>query len=296
LYYGRLRKSVHKWLDLRLLADQILANVPYAQGGKRAAHRFVTPAVKYFTASALGAFAKSDDSIACQGYYHDALVGHLGDQLKIIKGHYNARPARAYKWDPNKAARDCDRIDIWKLEEKRSDVALALHAYSDAIRNQVDQIVVVTNDSDFEPAMRMIREHTRAVIGLVAPIRPGTGSVSGKLEEHAHWIRRHILDEEIAKSQLPPMIRFRRDVVHKPLSWYPRPDLLVPIFEEAKRVRGSAGAARKWLNQPCAHLDGRIPILMCEHEDTAQELRNYMERYAQEFGLARSPSDQPLTQ
>ena len=73
---------------------------------------------------------------------------------------------------------------------------------------------------------------------------------------------------------------------HKPLSWYPRPDLLIPIFEEAKRVRGSAGAARKWLNQPCAHLGDRIPIAMCERDDTANELRQYMELYAQAFGLA----------
>ncbi len=80
------------------------------------------------------------------------------------------------------------------------------------------------------------------------------------------------------------MVRSENKALHKPLSWYPRPDLLTPIFEEAKRVRGSAGAARKWLNQPCAHLDGRVPILMCDSQETAAELRAYMDGYARQFG------------
>jgi len=67
-------------------------------------------------------------------------------------------------------------------------------------------------------------------------------------------------------------------------SWYPRPDFLIPIFEEAKRVRG-AGAARKWLNQPCIHLGNRIPIAMCAQDQSAQDLRDYMSRYAKEFRI-----------
>ena len=81
------------------------------------------------------------------------------------------------------------------------------------------------------------------------------------------------------------MIRLKNKAVHKPLSWYPRPDLLIPIYEEAKRVKRSEGAARKWLNQPCAHLGGRIPITMCESTEQASELRNYMDQYAKAFGI-----------
>jgi 6-hydroxy-3-succinoylpyridine 3-monooxygenase len=209
----------------------------------------------------------------------------------MIKGYYDARPKRAYKWEAGKAPCDCDRVEIWRLEEKQSDVALALHAYNDAIRDEVDQVVVVTNDADFEPAMQLIRRNTPAIIGLIAPIRPQAGMVNSQLEKHAHWIRRHILEDEIADSQLPTMVRRHHNVVHKPLSWYPRPDLLIPVFEEAKRVRGSAGAARKWLNQPCSHLGNRIPIEMCEQDDTARKLREYMERYAQDFGPAQIQSD-----
>jgi 6-hydroxy-3-succinoylpyridine 3-monooxygenase len=284
LYFGRLKKSAYKWLDLEALASRILTEVSHEPNGESVPYRFVTPAIKYFTASILAAFAKSDESIARQAQYHNALVACLGDAFEMIRGYHDARPARAHKWEDGKAARECERVEIWKLEEKQSDVALALHAYSDAIRNEVDQVVVITNDSDFEPAMQVIRRHTPTVIGLIAPIRPGAGNVNAQLEKHAHWIRRNILDDELAPSQLPSIVRRQNSVVHKPLSWYPRPDLLVPIFSEVKRVRGSAGAAHKWLNQPCSRLGNRIPISMCEWEDTASELRTYMELYSLEFG------------
>ena len=285
LYYGCLNKTVYKWLDVRTLVQRILSNVPYEREGELIAHHFVSPAIKYFTAPILKPFAKSDDSMSCQRNYYNALIGHLGTELEIIYGFYDARPARAHRWEVDKPALECDRVEVWKLEEKQSDVALALHAYSDAARNDIDQVVVLTNDSDFEPAMQMIRRDTAAIIGVIAPIEQQRGNINLQLQKHAHWTRRGILHEEIAQSQLPHTVRLREGVVHKPLSWYPRPDLLIPIFEEAKRVRGSAGAARKWLNQPCVHLSGRIPIAMCERDDTANELRQYMDLYAQAFGL-----------
>ena len=285
LYYGCLKRSVHKWLDPRALIECILPTILYEQNGEPVRYRLQTPAIKYFTAPILEAFAKSDDSTACQSHYHAALEGRLQDEIQIIKGYHDARPARAHRWEEGKAARECDKVEIWKLEEKQSDVALALHAYSDAIRKNVDQIIVFTNDTDFAPAIRMIRDHTSVIVGLIAPIRLKRGTVNAGIEKHAHWTRKHILDEEFARSQLPHMVRSRSSVIHKPITWYPRPDLLMPIYEEAKRVKRSAGAARRWLNQPCAHLGHRIPIEMCSEDKSARELKAYMDGYAKVFGV-----------
>jgi 6-hydroxy-3-succinoylpyridine 3-monooxygenase len=194
--------------------------------------------------------------------------------MEIITGYYDARPARAYAWLESKPAHACPMVDIWKLEEKQSDVALALHAFCDAVRDDVDQIVVITNDSDFAPAMRMIRQHTSVVLGVIAPVREGDGRsrVNRELDKYAHWNRTHILDEEFAASQLPVVVRLKSGAVHKPLSWYPCPELLIRVYEEAKRVRGSNGAARKWLNEPCRHLGNRVPIDMCTSQESAREL------------------------
>ncbi len=285
LYYGCLKRSTAKWLDPRALVECILPTIVHGRQGEPLGSRCHPLTLKYFTAPILEAFAKSKDSITCQWHYHAALHAHLQGDLQIIYGYHDARPARAYRWEPAKPAHACEKTEVWRLVEKQSDVALALHAYSDAIRGQVDQVVVLTNDTDVVPALEMIGEHTSVIVGVIAPIRCGRGTVNAALERCAHWTRKHIDDQELARSQLPAWVRGKAGVIHKPISWYPRADLLGPIFEEARRVKGSAGAARQWLNRPCEHLGGRIPIDMCADDAPALELKDYMSRYARQFGV-----------
>jgi hypothetical protein len=65
--------------------------------------------------------------------YEALLRGQLGKDIEIIAGRYDARPARAHMWVERMAAGKSPVVDIWKLEEKQSDVALALHAFCDAV-------------------------------------------------------------------------------------------------------------------------------------------------------------------
>jgi 6-hydroxy-3-succinoylpyridine 3-monooxygenase len=278
LYYGCLKNTPHKWLDPYALIARVLPSVLYELDGVPVRSELRAPAIKYFTSPILSSFARSADSVACQSQYHAALRAHLGDELEIIRGYYYARPARAHAFMETKAACDSPVVEIWKLEEKQSDVALALHAFCDAILNGIDQVILVTNDSDFAPAMRMIRQHTSAIVGLIAPIRErdGRSRVNRELNKYAHWTRSHILDEEFAASQLPPMVRLKGGAVHKPLSWYPCPDLLIPIYEQVRRLKGSNGAARRWLNEPCKQLGNRVPIEMCSSQESARELLEYL--------------------
>jgi 6-hydroxy-3-succinoylpyridine 3-monooxygenase len=93
LYYGCLKNSADKWLDLRALVERVLANVPFELGGEPVGYEFRTPSIKYFTAPILSSFARSEDSVACQSQYHSALRGHLGKELDIITGYHDARRA-----------------------------------------------------------------------------------------------------------------------------------------------------------------------------------------------------------
>lgn len=171
LYYGCLKNTPDKWLDLRALAGRVLANVPYERSGEPVACQFCSPAIKYFTAPILSSFARSADSVSCQSQYHTALCGHLGGEIEIITGYYDARPARAHLMLEDKPAGKSTVVEIWKLEEKQSDVALALHAFCDAVLDEIDQVILMTNDSDFAPAMQMIRQHTSVILGLITPMR-----------------------------------------------------------------------------------------------------------------------------
>lgn len=287
LYYGCLKGSVDKWLDLGSLFNQILPTVLFEQDGAPVRFDARSPFIKYFTAPILKNFAKADDSVRCQALYHSALSGHLGTDIQIVEGYYASQKAWLHSVQKGKLPRDSNSTKVWKVEEKQSDVAIALHAYSDAIRGEVDQVVIVSNDTDLVPALEMIRQHTDTKIGLIVPTRDTTRRVNAALRENAHWVRSHIVSDELASAQLPAVVFRSGKPVHKPVSWYPRPDLLAPIFDEAKRVKKSAGAAWKWLHQPASHLGGRVPVEMAVTDDGASELRDYMAKYADRFGPSR---------
>ncbi|TAY82614.1 NYN domain-containing protein, partial [Rhizobium ruizarguesonis] len=55
---------------------------------------------------------------------------------------------------------------------KQSDVNLALHLYDDAVSGDVDQVVLVTNDTDLTPALEMLQARCPHIVrGLVIPTR-----------------------------------------------------------------------------------------------------------------------------
>ena len=285
LYYGCLRKTPYKWLDLKALFARIIAQTVLQVEERPARFELHPLAIKFFTASILKNFAKEHDSVGCQQRYHNALRGHLGGSLEIISGYYLADPARAYRYEEGKPARECELLDIWKLEEKQSDVALALHAYADAIKGEVDHVVIVTNDTDVAPSLELIRAETAVSVGLIVPTRHSERPPNNALSRLAHWTRTHILAEELAASQLPNMVRLGTNPVQKPISWFPRPDLLEPVLREATRVKRSPNAALKWLNTPCRHLHGRIPIDMTADDESVVELWAYMKKYASDFNI-----------
>nr|WP_081647355.1 NYN domain-containing protein [Rhizobium grahamii] len=81
--------------------------------------------------------------------------------------------------DPKRWPRDCDKIQVWKLEEKQSDVNLALHLYDDALNGEVDQVVLVTNDTDLALALEILKVRCpHSVRGLVIPTRKAGRAVT----------------------------------------------------------------------------------------------------------------------
>ncbi|MDB5795854.1 MAG: 6-hydroxy-3-succinoylpyridine hydroxylase [Noviherbaspirillum sp.] len=145
-------------------------------------------------------------------------------RVELIEGFYSLIEARAKIVDaeyPGKWPRDCQDILVWKLEEKQTDVNLSLHAYHDAMTDEIDQAVIVTNDTDIAPALQMIRAHTKVIVGLVVPTQDHQRVLNTELARLAHWVRSHITKDEPAASQLPRVIPGRNPTI-KPESWYAR--------------------------------------------------------------------------
>lgn len=203
LYYGCLRNTPYKWLDLkRLFTEQILpSSAPFD-------YSIATPLIKLYTAKIVEKAANSHDSVADQESYHRALRFTYSDgSLEIIEGYYSVVQVSAYLVDPvrpGKWPRECDRADIWKLEEKQSDVNLALDSVTDVLQDpNIGHVVFVTNDTDIAPALRKLKELTKVKIGLVIPTRNLERNENQELSKYADWVRSGITNDELHKSLLP---------------------------------------------------------------------------------------------
>lgn len=281
LYYGCLKGTRYKWLDLALLFEKCILPSILVPNRKYARVELLSPAIKFFTAKIIEKAARATDSVSSQARYHTALRKLYGDRIEVIEGYYSLTESKAKIVDaetPGKWPRDCQEILVWKLEEKQSDVNLALHAYHDAITGQADQVVVVTNDTDIASALEMIRAHTQAIIGLIIPTRDRQRIPNTELARHAHWVRSHITEEELSASQLPRVIPGRTPTI-KPESWYARPDLLRKIVLLAEPVLGDRSQVFKWMAKKNPYLTDQAPIDLAETDDGAEKVIEYIQQY-----------------
>ena len=218
LYYGRLRGSDYKWLDVVAFSD-LVVRIQDPQSS--------VDVVKLFSAHALATFATHGrDSVIAQQSYHRALRHLYSSRVQIILGiHSFDKTGTLLPVFTAGAPYDRERrARVWKLEEKQTDVNLAIAMYRDASKGLFDQQVIVTNDSDAEPTLRAIREDfPQITIGVITPIRPPSEgrfrSISASLERHAHWMRQHIRDDELAATQLSPHVPTNKKPIRKPPHW-----------------------------------------------------------------------------
>ena len=295
-YYGCLRGTPHKWLDLLpLFENHILpsALLKDGDGHIRQSALLPSPSIKFFTAKIIESVARSTDSVSSQARYHTALRKLHDGRIELIEGYYavNKMKVKVVEADePNRPPRECKEVQAWKVEEKQSDVNLALQVYHDAITGQIDHAVIVTNDTDIAPALAMIRAHTQVLMGVVVPTTDHTRPPNTDLVKLAHWTRRHINSSELAACQLPRVIPGKRPTI-KPDSWYGQPELLKEIMELAIPVRGSRASAYKWMEQPNPYLDGEIPIELAETVEGAARVLEYIRSWILQQDQSAAPDE-----
>jgi 6-hydroxy-3-succinoylpyridine 3-monooxygenase len=280
-YYGCLKGTPYKWLDLLPLFEKHIlpsALVKDDEGRIRQSSLLPVNAIKLFTAKIIESVARAPDSVSSQARYHTALRKRHNGRIELIEGYYAVNKMKVRIVDaeyPSRLPRECQEIQAWKVEEKQSDVNLALQVYHDAITGQIDHAVIVTNDTDIAPALSMIRAHTPVKIGVVVPTTDHTRPPNTDLIKRAHWTRRHITTDELSACQLPRVIPGKRPTT-KPESWYAQPELMKQILDLAIPVRGSRAAAHRWMEQPNPYLDGERPIELAETIEGANRVLSYI--------------------
>lgn len=244
LYYGALKGTSLKWLNLKLLAQQL---VP-------AGH--IISRVKYFTARVSG--ASDPDAPRRQAIYLRALQTcpeldlHFGnflaktvwrplinlpvanrrislppDQTILRTGHHAVDGTRPQKLPvdnypprgsvrPKKAPKplpDAVICEVHTMEEKGSDVNLAAHLLNDAWKDLFDAAVVISNDTDLVTPIRMVAQERGKPVFIVCP---GRWSASPKLVSAATYVR-HISKSMLTTSQFDDPVS--GTTIRKPSGW-----------------------------------------------------------------------------
>ncbi len=144
------------------------------------------------------------------------MLAKYPDVIEIIKGFHIFQPTALPVYEEGATPTKTKVAQVWMIEEKQTDVNIALQAYRDVARGVCDQVVICSNDSDLEPALRLIRQDVpTATIGLIMPLRAqahGDGkSPNKRLTPLAHWVRHHILDDELTRAQLPQNVPTKKN-------------------------------------------------------------------------------------
>ncbi|MEL0622794.1 NYN domain-containing protein [Marinomonas arenicola] len=269
-YFGCLKGTPYKWLDPVSLIETLLVR----SGASESVLDEL--AVKFFTAEISERAASDSSSLNDQRSYHLALNNHCSNRLQTIKGNYSIDQTKFPKVERDKAGKEkepksSERVKIWKMEEKQSDVNVALEAVYDAVSDlTLEHIVFVTNDTDIIPALRKIQYHnglkqrSSVKIGLIIPTRKNDKERKGNksLKDFADWTIEYIHDEELKTAQLPCRVFGPRKTALKPVSWFKYPEKVQDILDtlSQKDVEGSVPKSWKWLERPLHAAEGLANI------------------------------------
>ncbi len=196
LYYGALRGTRYKWLDLAALSRLLLKK-----------HR--VERVMYFTARIRGRTSTSSGP-ARQEAYLRAL--RTSPEVEIIYGHFLVTRPMMPAADPRRVG--AAYVQVVKTEEKGSDVNLATHLVHDGHLGRYESAIVISNDSDLAEAIRIVREELGCPVGVLNPHK----SVSRVLKRHATFVKQ-IRSGALEKSQFSDSMVTPAGPIRRPVRW-----------------------------------------------------------------------------
>jgi NYN domain len=196
LYYGCLKGTPYRWLDLDVFCRQLLP--------RDRIHR-----IRYFTALVSGR-AGDPQQPQRQQIYLRALrtIPHLSVHL----GHYLSHPVRMPLAHPPIVGPQT--VEVIKTEEKGSDVNLASFLLLDGFRGDYEAAVVISNDSDLKVPIELVQAELGLVVGVINPHPPARRS---RALQPTFW--RQVRGPHLRSSQFPPILADARGMIRRPPGW-----------------------------------------------------------------------------
>ncbi len=199
LYYGALRDSDFKWLDLSQLAHVLFPNDRIGR-------------VCYCTTQ-IESLRGDGGPRQRQSVYLSAL--ETLPKLDIVTGTFRKRIKRRPLVEP--IAGHPSIVTIFEWEEKKTDVNLATEMIFDAVKGACEQVAVVTNDADLTRPIQRIRDELGISVVIVNPSR-GVRTPRGMYQSANRVMR--LREYHLQRSQLPNVVvdsEGRR--IRKPANW-----------------------------------------------------------------------------
>lgn len=154
LYYGCLKDSPYKWLNVEKLSKLLFPNHSIEK-------------IKYFTAPIkIRENDKDHDKPNRQQIYFRAL--RTLQCLEIIQGTFLSHNIHMKLADGKGYAK------VIKTEEKGTDVNLASHLINDGHKRLYDMAVVISNDSDLVEPIKIVTKELKLLVVVISPYERNT--------------------------------------------------------------------------------------------------------------------------
>ena len=196
LYYGCLKGTSYRWLDLGALCRRLLP--------KDRVNR-----IRYFTAT-VSARPDNPDAPQRQQVYLRALETIPG--LSIHYGHYLSHVTRMPLARPRPGG--ARTVEVVKTEEKGSEVNLATFLLVDAFTRDCNVAVVISNDSDLKLPIEVVQRELGLRVGVVNPHPPARRSRALQ-----PTFFKQLRTSTLAACQFAPVLTDAKGEIHKPAGW-----------------------------------------------------------------------------
>lgn len=196
LYYGAVKDTPYKWLDLNKLCQLLLP-------------RHQIQRIKYFTARVSARPGDPSQPVRQQTYLR--ALGTIPN-LEIIYGQFLQSKISMPLANPPKGGSRF--VEVIKTEEKGSDVNLATHLVHDGHLGRYEVAVIITNDSDLAEAVKIVRYELNLVVGMINPHR----KPSFALKQHVSFMKK-VRKGVLGASQFPAMMKDSHGIFRKPSVW-----------------------------------------------------------------------------
>lgn len=195
LYYGCLKGTPYKWLDLDALCRLLLP-------------RHTIGRIRYFTA-----VVESRPGDPRQQQRQQAYIRALRT-IPRLTVHYGSFLTNAVRLPlANPAPNQPRTVEVLRTEEKGSDVNLTTYLLIDGFRGDYETAVVISNDSDLEAPIQAVRRELGLSVGVAIP--SGRVRRSALPADFYRRIRRGVL----AASQFPDTLSDAHGTITRPSSW-----------------------------------------------------------------------------